>query len=179
MGGYGSGIRWGMTSKTTVESCRKITVYQLNRHGFFTGFRSGQITWRDRKGRATDMLQLKVSARHDRGHVHTEYQRIDPLSGENCGESDEIISLATTRCNFGGLRYWFICPLKKYGLACKRRVGALYLPPGADNFGCRHCYDLVYQSQKESHMYDTLYAEFYGRMPSSAKECKEGLLKLM
>jgi hypothetical protein len=29
---------------------------------------------------------------------------------------------------------------------CGRRVSALYLPPGAKWFGCRHCYELTYES---------------------------------
>ena len=30
-------------------------------------------------------------------------------------------------------------------------VGKLYLPPGELCFGCRHCYDLTYESCRESH----------------------------
>jgi hypothetical protein len=32
------------------------------------------------------------------------------------------------------------------GGSCDRRVVRLYLPPGAQMLGCRHCYDLRYQS---------------------------------
>jgi hypothetical protein len=30
-----------------------------------------------------------------------------------------------------------------------RRVGKLYLPPSARYFGCRHCYDLTYNSVQQ------------------------------
>ena len=59
------------------------------------------------------------------------------------------VRLTTTKCNFGGIRYWFICPLVVNGRSCNRRVGALYLPPNGEYFGCRHCYDLTYKCQKE------------------------------
>jgi hypothetical protein len=42
-------------------------------------------------------------------------------------------------------------------VAAGRRVGKLYLPPGARYFGCRLCYDLTYTSCQESHKYDRLH----------------------
>lgn len=47
--------------------------------------------------------------------------------------------LTATRPRFGGLRWWFVCPLVVKGRSCKRRVGKLYLPPHGRYFGCRHC----------------------------------------
>ena len=59
------------------------------------------------------------------------------------------IELATTPCRYGGLRYWFICPLVKNGYPCHRRITKLYLPSGGTYYGCRHCYDLTYESCQE------------------------------
>jgi hypothetical protein len=59
------------------------------------------------------------------------------------------VRIATTRPRFGGLRWWFICPLIVNGRRCNRRVGKLYLPPAARYFGCRHCHDLTYTSCQE------------------------------
>ncbi len=53
------------------------------------------------------------------------------------------IQLHATRQNIGGLRWWFSCP------DCGRRVDKLYLPAEKRYFGCRHCYDLTYQSVQE------------------------------
>ena len=61
----------------------------------------------------------------------------------------EAIPLTKTRPNFGGQRWWFICPLTVNGVACGRRVRKLYLPPGGQYFGCRNCYDLTYESAQE------------------------------
>jgi hypothetical protein len=65
---------------------------------------------------------------------------------------DNEISLITTPCNLGGVRYWFICPLSRNGLYCGRRTGTLYLASGGSYFGCRYCYDLSYESRNESRL---------------------------
>lgn len=62
---------------------------------------------------------------------------------------DYRIRLAITRPRFGGLRWWFICPLVANGRPCERRVGKLYLPAGGRYFGCRHCHNLTYRSVQE------------------------------
>jgi hypothetical protein len=49
--------------------------------------------------------------------------------------------LTTSRCNFGGERFWFRCP------TCDRRTRSIFIvgPP----FQCRVCLRLRYQSQRE------------------------------
>lgn len=47
-----------------------------------------------------------------------------------------FIRLETTDTQFGGQRWWFMCPLTVNGVACKRRVGKLHLPPDARYFSC-------------------------------------------
>jgi hypothetical protein len=59
---------------------------------------------------------------------------------------DYIIPITTTRPRIGGVRYWFRCPVEHDRKPCGRRVKKLYLPPGEQIFGCRHCYDLTYRS---------------------------------
>jgi len=51
--------------------------------------------------------------------------------------------------NFGGWQYWFICQLNRNGAAYRKRIAKIYLPPGGKYFGCRHCYNLTYECQKE------------------------------
>lgn len=62
---------------------------------------------------------------------------------------DYPIELTNTPCGFGGIKYWFLCPLAVDSKPCRKRVGKLYLPPGTKYFGCRHCYNLTYRCQKE------------------------------
>jgi hypothetical protein len=70
---------------------------------------------------------------------------------------DYRVTLTTTRPRFGGVRWWFLCPLSVYGRPCGRRVAKLYFAPGARYFGCRHCHDLSYSSRHESRRFDSLY----------------------
>jgi len=76
------------------------------------------------------------------------FYAITPWGGK--GEDyDYKIRLVTTRPNFGGQRWWFVCPLVKGGRDCSRRVGKLYLPPGGRHYGWRQCYELTYESAQE------------------------------
>jgi hypothetical protein len=62
----------------------------------------------------------------------------------NCQNNKSIrIDLRITPCNLGGSRYWFLCPGNNGN--CKKRVKILY-KVGLD-FGCRHCFNLFYESQ--------------------------------
>jgi hypothetical protein len=73
------------------------------------------------------------------------------------GENVRVpVLLQRTRPTFGGRRWWFTCPLVVNGVPCGRRVGKLYLPPGAQYFGCRHCHDLTYQSAQEAHKWERI-----------------------
>ncbi len=57
------------------------------------------------------------------------------VNGERVGC---MVGLVTTRPNYGGHRWWFVCPLGG------RRAAKLYLPPGAKLFGSREAYGLTY-----------------------------------
>ncbi len=59
---------------------------------------------------------------------------------------DLSMPLVTSRPNFGGVRWWFLCPLTVDGKPCRRRVSKLYLPYARSLFGCRNCHRLTYQS---------------------------------
>jgi len=60
---------------------------------------------------------------------------------------DYRIQMVTTRPHFGGVRWWFLCPLRPNGRPCGRRVRGVYL--SGDYFGCRKCHDLTYRSTQE------------------------------
>lgn len=55
--------------------------------------------------------------------------------------------LCQTPQHLGGVRWWFICPVR----GCGRRVRKLYLPLVGTGtiFACRHCHDLAYESSQE------------------------------
>lgn len=54
------------------------------------------------------------------------------------------IGLELTKPNYGGMRWWFVCPM------CSRRVSRLHLPSHAYYFSCRQCFDLSYESAQSS-----------------------------
>ena len=70
--------------------------------------------------------------------------------GDEWENVQESVSLDWTVCNFGGERPWFVCP----GAGCGCRVAILY--GQGKYFLCRHCYDLVYESQRENEMHRAL-----------------------
>ena len=73
----------------------------------------------------------------------------DPRSGRFY---DYTVDLVSTRANYGGLRWWFICPGVVAERCCGCRVRKLYLAPGQKSFACRRCSDLCYTSQREDDM---------------------------
>ncbi|MFN8493989.1 MAG: hypothetical protein U0350_40700 [Caldilineaceae bacterium] len=59
------------------------------------------------------------------------------------GEQDYnyLVSVVTTKPNYGGVRYWWLCP------QCGRRVRILY---GGKRFLCRKCHRLTYATSQAS-----------------------------
>ena len=57
-----------------------------------------------------------------------------PRSGEFY---DYNVDLVSTGPNYGGLRWWFLCPVIVGSRACRRRVRKPHLVPGRRSFACR------------------------------------------
>ena len=153
MGGYGSGRPWGY-GKTTVEDCLILDINKLVRDRLlYAGIhKSGNLTWRNtRTGESVSSVGFEVNAS---GKL-IPWLRLFYNMTRTGEKVDFKIYLNTTRPNFGGIRWWFICPL----MGCNRRVTKLHSPPGGKYFGCRECYDLTYTSCQDSHKFDALYAE--------------------
>ena len=145
--------RYYWDKKDTVEDCRSVSISFLRKHGYFSEpcSMSGSIVWKNGFGEITGSIGITVSTLDNVDYVRFYYTVTERSSGEKA-EYDYKVSLATTPCHFGGVRYWFICPLSKNGVYCGRRVGKVYCPPGANYYGCRHCYNLSYESRNESRL---------------------------
>lgn len=140
--------RWHFDKKDTVEDCRSIGISFLRKFGYLSGFQSGRIVWTNCDGEETASMGAIVSTSDGEGYVRLSYT----MTNRNTGKEtpfDYKVQLVTTPCHLGGVRWWFICPLSKNGVYCGRRVGTLYLPPAGKYYGCRHCYDLSYESRNE------------------------------
>jgi hypothetical protein len=59
------------------------------------------------------------------------------------------IKLTTSKTGFGGIRYWFECPI------CKIRVGVLYAHPLNQKVGCRQCLSLEYRKRRYKGMIES------------------------
>jgi hypothetical protein len=161
MGGSGSGNHdhwWRHGKKTAVEDCLSIDASRWKRQGILkAGVRlSGSWRWTYRSGSGftvnfeVDTLDLSCP------FVRLWYSWVW-TSTQQQGSDDYRVRLTATRPRFGGLRWWFVCPLIVDGRPCGRRVGKLYLPPRSRYFGCRHCHELTYTSCQERHKHDRLY----------------------
>jgi hypothetical protein len=151
MGGFGSGNHyhwWRPAKKATVEHCRSLDASRLMREGVLKAdvWQHGSWVWyRD----ATRTEQASCIGYEVNTRGEPPWLRLFYTVTATKEAIDYRVRLTTTRPRFGGLRWWFVCPLVVNGRACGRRVGKLYLRPGGRYFGCRHCHALTYTSCQE------------------------------
>jgi hypothetical protein len=144
MGGETSGNWYRFDKKTTTEECRNLDVRRFRREGLLKpGHWFSWCWWRAEE----NVASIGVFVCQDR-LVLAYRHRSNP--GGEWEDVKEPVPLTWTACNFGGERPWFVCP----GSGCGRRVAVLYGP--GRYFLCRHCYDLVYESQRENEMHRAL-----------------------
>lgn len=145
MGGYLSGRRDGGPVvedgwKLDLADCIRKGIIQPGRHG------SGSMTWTlTRTGEVTCSIGYEANLMDPAAAwVRLHYTTTSRHTGRKT-ESDYRVRLETTRPHFGGVRWWFICPLSG------RRARVLYLPPsGGTTFASRQALGLAYRSQRET-----------------------------
>lgn len=149
MGGFGSG-RWYRSRgrKTTKEEALDLSVKNFRKWLGFGG--TGTSTWTFTNGNKSSI------------NFFLDWKANSPLlTLSYClNKTKDVrfsILLQSTPVHFGGSRWWFTCPLILNGAPCLRRVGKLYLPPGATYFGCRHCHDLSYESSQSAHRVERVF----------------------
>jgi hypothetical protein len=177
VGGSGSGNHyhwWRSAKKTVVEDCLSLDASRWTREGILKPgvYQSGYWHWTYRSGGGFTVNYEVVTTDSAWCGVRLYYSWV--WTATKAQESaDYHVRLTTTRPRFGGVRWWFVCPLIVEGRPCGRRVGKLYLPPQARFFGCRHCHQLTYTSCQESHKYDTLCRVLAGNMGSDFDAVKQ------
>jgi hypothetical protein len=134
MGAYGSGRKFGANC---ADDQLAIDVRQWRREGRLIAGARFNASW-SRRGKEVGNMGVTTES----GLVRLSYSW-QKNSGES-GRLDYPVSLQTTSCHYGGVRYWFTCP----AVGCGKRVAKLYL--GDTYFACRHCYRLAYSSQRET-----------------------------
>jgi hypothetical protein len=144
-----TGGRGVWNRKTRVDEARSIDILDLQRKEVF----SKGSTWNwtsswSRNGEVIASISYRVeSGENGPSGLRFMYAITDNETGEK-KDYNYIISVETTRCNYGGKRWWFICPLVVNGRSCQRRCRIVYMPPGAKYFGCRECHRLTYESRQ-------------------------------
>lgn len=143
MGGYGSGR---CAARPAVEDGLTINLPLMMRRGWIKdGSRRdyGSLTW------STNGTQ--------RANINYSYDMTDPGSaflrlkytrtpyGKEQEAVDQLVRLTFTEPNYGGRRWWFICPYSG------KRATKLYMPPGGDRFAGRAAWRLGYRSQRVAH----------------------------
>jgi hypothetical protein len=144
------------SDRLTTKDCKQISASLLHKHHFFDGgVRSGVISW-GRDAEKVEKITFVVSTIEGQEYIRFQYTHTDVKSGQ---KTDRIFvaGILSTPCNYGGRRWWFICPIFVNDYVCKRRVNILYFGKNGNSFGCRHCLDLTYESQKENHKFDKMF----------------------
>lgn len=137
MGGIGSGTWVRCNCKDTVESHRTIDIrYLRHKKALWPGC-AGILRW---YFGGSERGKIKFRVFSSKLILMYCYRSFD----DDWENVEQHIYFSWTPCFLGGRRQWFLCPVE----GCGRRVAVLY--GAGKEFACRHCYGLVYQSQRES-----------------------------
>jgi hypothetical protein len=172
--------------KVRVEDCRSLCVFQLVKDGDIrpSAKTSGVKTWR-----GSGLFELFAPKPFIVAYevfpvdLYRLAMRVSfALSGQSVGllslftteqtsrEIEQIIPVVSTQPNYGGHRFWFLCPL------CDHRVAKVYLPEKCDQFGCRHCHNLTYRSSQTAHQYDGIYRDLADEIGGSMADAKRNVI---
>src|SRR5438132_12723888 len=122
------------SNKKTAAGLLCIDMCKLKKLGYLVGFILSKLIWRcEAFEEDTDAVGVTISVSNSSGYMRLQYTRTN--TSNQMEDLDYKIEIVATRCYYGGVRYWFLCPLEKDGKLCQKRVRILYL--GNNKFGCR------------------------------------------
>jgi hypothetical protein len=103
---------------------------------------SGILTW-SIGGEPAGSISYTADMRDlERAELRLSYTRGDRDERE---EVKQTVRLVYTEPNYGGCRWWMVCPYRH------KRAGKLYMPCGGDRFAGRVAWRLGYRSQRVAH----------------------------
>lgn len=141
MGSYNSGRRGG---RPTADTSKRIDIAWMMRKGLAAPGRTiyGTLSWTVRGDPAGS-----ISYTADMTDPHAAELRLSYSRGEGSDREQvkQTVQLVYTEPNFGGRRWWMVCPFKG------DRCGKLYLPNWGDRFAGRQAWRLGYHSQRVAH----------------------------
>ena len=124
--------------KQTTDDLLKLSIGWLKKHKYVQENTklNGEIYWK----RVTDGVSSNIIACSKYLSNFIGENRYIELSYIYNGENINCkIPIEVGNPNYGGKRYWFVCP------RCGRKVAFLYL---RKKFLCRHCHNLSYKTQQ-------------------------------
>jgi hypothetical protein len=142
MGGIGSGRQFHYSTRSYTDDYLDLDIRTLNQRGWLDKTTYQNLTWKRNNqeiGSVKFLVWTRVQFPNEKPSIRLKYK-----SRTNGGDWQELnyeVELETTKCNFGGERYWFKCP------ECNQRACVLY---GGTIFKCRSCHGLVHKSRNES-----------------------------
>lgn len=107
---------------------------------------TGILTW-NKAGTSERVGSVGYSVERQDGALYVELDYTVTYQGKR-EECNERVQVVWTRPNYGGYRFWWICPV------CERRKGVLYRPNRGKYFACRTCYGLTYDSTRRDRVDD-------------------------
>lgn len=115
----------------------------------------------------TEWLKGEMIINLDCEEPHLRFEYLDDL--------ELYARMVSVDVNFGGKRWYFLCPKNKEGETCKKRVRMLYFNNGF--FACRDCHHLTYESRvthtPKHHLYRSMkYMELYWKLEKEEKKMK-------
>ena len=122
--------------KFETDNSLKLSVFWLNKNKYLRDGNMDSITW-SQGGQEVLTVAYCVILRDGQ----TDFFIVDPYTRKGFQ-----INLKSTSCNYGGKRWWFLCPVKN----CSKLIGVLYKTPDLGFFACRKCLNLTYKSSKLS-----------------------------
>lgn len=166
MGGFGSGWHGKGRGKKAVDECLRLDVQYFKHLGALQSGYTAYVTlnWlqgdRNPSGLVRSHVWCNISNAPPQAYFTHEF---------GGGSYHQEIFLTPSETEFEGHRWWWVCPED----GCGRRVRYLYLPAGENVFRCRGCWDLTFQSCRDSHRHDRLYMYVANLMGIGFQEAKE------
>uniref|UniRef100_A0A7C4M2Z3 Uncharacterized protein n=1 Tax=candidate division CPR3 bacterium TaxID=2268181 RepID=A0A7C4M2Z3_UNCC3 len=155
--------------KTELDDLLKIDMSWLRKEGLLTGLRYSHISWENNVMGSKSSIAIYISVMEASRFARLKYTQTDLCGNKN--DFDYKIDIIATECNFGGERYWFICPLD----GCGRKTRILY--KNGDYFGCRYCQKLTYKSRNKNRRGKIFSLTHFIDLTQKIEELSEGVKK--
>lgn len=127
-----------------VNHCRTLNINRMVETGAIKQGTSQSGTWAWTNSE-TGEQKASIGYHSHAWDLNGAYLRVHYTLTDSGKAMDYNIPLIATKAHFGGVRFWFKCPVTG------RKATKLFLPYGATFFACRQAYRLKYASQSQSY----------------------------